>query len=142
MNVGDYVQVKVPSSNKIVAGLIEEINSQTNSAVVRLRSSTDAANSKRDETVTVPLASLQSLGVSHQAHNDTTVGGSYQASSPSSPSTMLLEHGKYKSGSSSFGDSSSSYLPTKKPSSSFDPFRNFDDAGTLGRTSLLLDDGT
>ncbi len=26
MSVGDYVSVKIPSSNKIVAGLVEEIN--------------------------------------------------------------------------------------------------------------------
>ena len=63
MSVGEYVSVKIPSSNKIVAGLVEELNG--NEAVVRLRSAPDAKSHNRDETITVPVSNLQSLGSQH-----------------------------------------------------------------------------
>lgn len=138
MNVGDYVQVKVPSSNKIVAGLVEEINTQNNTAVVRLRSSSDAANTKRDETITVPVDSLQSLGVSRHAQNDATVGGAYQASGPGSPSAMLLQHGKYSGTSASFENSDVYDDVAQQHRRKTDPFRNFDDAGNLGKSTALV----
>lgn len=121
MSVGDYVSVKIHSSNKIVAGLVEEING--NVATVRLRSAPDAKSHNRDETISVPVSSLQSLGVSSPTSRDQLLG-----EYPASPSKT--------NGARSPGSNSSDY--NGKSEDITDPFKNFDDGGALASSVTVL----
>lgn len=134
MSLGEYVEVKVPSSNKIVAGLVEEIIG--NSAIVRLRSSTDAAANNRDATITVPRSSLRPLGVFKSDKINDVGKDEYHPSSPGSPGAEFL---RTANDSGDFGEEDNIYNNNKQNGSGGDPFKNFDSGNIVVNPTISKD---